>query len=109
RRHRLSRSWASGGGRCARRRPRTTACGRERLAEARSLPLDADPLEDLDPPTIAIDHLEVDANGVPCLELGEVRAHVTLLEALDRRVHREKGAGGPARNPSGTRAAGAAR
>jgi hypothetical protein len=64
---------------------------RERLAEARALPLDADPLEDLDPLSVALDHLEVHAQRVARLELGQVRAQLALLEALDRRVHRRGG------------------
>ena len=48
-----------------------------------SLALDADALEDLDALPVALDHLEVDAQRIACLELRQVRAHVALLEALD--------------------------
>ena len=41
----------------------------ERLAGARALAPDHDPLEDLDAAALALDHLEVDANRVPRLEL----------------------------------------
>src|SRR4029079_9161400 len=54
----------------------------ERLAKSRTLALDADAFEDLNPLPTALDHLEMDAQPVPCLELRQVRAHVALLEAL---------------------------
>ncbi len=38
----------------------------------------------------ALDDLEVHAHGVARLELGQVRAQIALLEALDRRVHEKK-------------------
>src|SRR5262249_3510221 len=45
---------------------------RERLAGAGALALDHDPLEDLDPLAVALDHPEVHADGVPRLEPGHV-------------------------------------
>src|SRR5206468_10303744 len=40
----------------------------ERLARSGPLALDHDALVDLDPPALALDHLKVDAHGVPRLE-----------------------------------------
>src|SRR5581483_9828145 len=54
-------------------------------------------------PALALDHLEVDADGVPCLEPGPVFPQMTLLEELDRLAHR-KTARGPTGNRSGTQA-----
>src|SRR5262245_30388921 len=69
---------------------------RERLAGAGPLPLDHDPLEDLDPLAVALDHPEVDAHRVARLEAGHV-AQLTALDVLDGRAHREKGRGGRTR------------
>ena len=72
----------------------------ERLARAGALALDHDPLEDLDAAALALDHLEVDADGVARLEAGNVLAQLTLLDALDDRAH-GKGVGlRPAANGS---------
>src|SRR4051794_36382810 len=59
----------------------------ERLARASALALDHDALEDLDPAALALDHLEVHADGVARLELGQVRAQLALLDGLDEAVH----------------------
>ncbi len=67
--------------------PERLLAHREGLPKAGALALDADALEDLDPLPVPLDDLEVHAQGVPRLELREVRAQVALLEALDRRVH----------------------
>src|SRR5207249_1210484 len=40
----------------------------EGLARAGALSLDHDPLVDLDPAPLALDHLEMDADGIPGLE-----------------------------------------
>ena len=66
----------------------------ERLAGAGALPLDHDPLEDLDAAALPLDHLEVDANGVPRLEAGNVLAQLALLDALDDRAHGKRAASG---------------
>ena len=63
---------------------------RERLARAGALPLDHDPLEDLDAPALTLDHLEVDAQRVARLEAWDVLAQLSLLDALDDRAHGEK-------------------
>src|SRR5205823_1186451 len=76
---------------------------RERLARARALALDHDPLEHLDPLPVPLDHAEVDANGVPRFEPRHV-AQLTALEILDGRAHVERRPGA-ARNGSGTAAA----
>jgi hypothetical protein len=62
----------------------------EGLARTGALPLDDDALVDLDAAALALDHLEVDAHGVPCLEAG----HLAQLGALDRLddVAHDKGA-----------------
>ncbi len=52
----------------------------EGLARTRALALEDDALEDLDPGPLALDHLEVDADGVPRLELGDVRPHLGALD-----------------------------
>ncbi len=52
----------------------------ERLAHAGALALDDDALEDLDTAALAFDHLEVHANGVARLELGQVGSQLALLE-----------------------------
>src|SRR4051812_45087870 len=54
----------------------------ERLSHTRALTLDADPLEHLHAASRALDHLEVDAHGVPCLELGHLAA-LSVLDVLD--------------------------
>src|SRR5262249_40954356 len=72
----------------------------ERLADARPLALDHDPLEHLDPLPCALDHLEVDADGVSRLEDGDIRAQLALLEALDDGAH--GGGRKPTWNASGT-------
>src|SRR5436309_2224756 len=66
----------------------------EGLAEAGSLTLDADSLEDLDPLPVALDHLEVNAQSVARLEARVVRAQIALLEAVDRCVHEKGGSRG---------------
>jgi hypothetical protein len=53
---------------------------RERLTHARALALDDDALEDLDAAALSLDHLEVDANRVAGLELGQVRPQLALFE-----------------------------
>ncbi len=45
-----------------------------------ALALDDDPLEDLDAAALSFDHLEVDANGIAGLELGQVRPQLALFE-----------------------------
>ena len=57
---------------------------REGLASARALALDHDALEHLDAPPLALDHLEMDANRVPRLELRDVVAQLTALDDVDR-------------------------
>src|SRR5438034_4765367 len=73
----------------------------EGLPHARTLPLDHDPLEDLDPLAVALDHLEVHAHRIARLEAGHV-AQLAAFEVLDDRAHGKKGPGGP-RNGSGSR------
>ena len=51
----------------------------ERLADAGALPLDDDALVDLDAAALALDHLEMDADGVAGLEA----RHLAQLGALD--------------------------
>ena len=55
--------------------------------DAGALALDHDPLEDLDAPAAALDHLEVHADGVARLEARDVLAQLRLLDALDDRAH----------------------
>ena len=52
----------------------------EGLAHARALALDDDALEDLDTAALALDHLEVHADGVARLELRQVGSQLSLLE-----------------------------
>ena len=52
----------------------------ERLPHAGALALDDDALEDLDAAALSLDHLEVDAHGVACLELGQVSPQLALFE-----------------------------
>src|SRR5262249_17835384 len=54
----------------------------ERLTDARPLPLDADALEHLDAAAVALDHLEMHADGVAGLELGHLSA-LAVLDVLD--------------------------
>src|SRR5205085_9795454 len=61
----------------------------ERLACARSLPLEHDPFEHLDPLPLALDHAEMDADGVTGLEGRDV-AQLGTLETLDDLAHRKK-------------------
>jgi hypothetical protein len=61
----------------------------EGLAHARALTLDADALEHLDALPVALDHLEVDADGISGLEGRDV-TQLPPLDALDDRAH-EKG------------------
>ena len=63
----------------------------ERLARAGPLPLDHDPLEDLDPRALALDHLEMDTHGVSRLELREIVAQLGALELFDDLAHRKCG------------------
>ena len=58
--------------------------------DARALALDHDALEDLDPRPRALDHAEVDADGVARLELRQALAQLALLEGLDDVAHREE-------------------
>jgi len=53
---------------------------REGLTYAGALALDDDALEDLDAAALSFDHLEVDADGVAGLELGQVRPQLALFE-----------------------------
>jgi hypothetical protein len=62
----------------------------ERLPDAGALPLDDDALEDLDAAALSLDHLEVHAHGVPCLELGQVCPQLALFEKLDGIRHGEE-------------------
>src|ERR1043165_7934548 len=62
----------------------------ERLAGARALTLDHDPLEDLDALPAALDHSEVHAHGVARLELRNL-AQLAALDVLDDRAHGKKG------------------
>src|SRR5205814_10131431 len=64
---------------------------REGLARAGSLPADHDALEDLRPAALALDHLEVDADGVAGLEGRQIVTQLTLLECLDQAIHRQEG------------------
>ena len=65
----------------------------ERLAGTGALALDHDPLEDLDPLALALDHPEMDANRVPGLELRDVVAQLGALECLDDLAHKRGPAG----------------
>src|SRR5581483_217695 len=62
----------------------------ERLAHAGALPLEHDPLEHLEAPPLALDHLEVDADGVSRLEPRD-GAQLGALEVLDDVAHRKVG------------------
>src|SRR5262249_19353820 len=62
---------------------------REGLADAGALALDHDPLVDLDPLPVPLDHAEVDAHGVARLEAGHV-AQLATLEVLDDRAHAKR-------------------
>jgi hypothetical protein len=53
---------------------------RERFPDAGPLALDDDALEDLDASALALDHLEVDADGVARLEFRQVGPQLALLE-----------------------------
>ena len=72
----------------------------ERLAHARALALDHDPLEDLEAAPLALDHLEMDAHGVARLELRDTVAQLGALEILDDLAHKKV-----ARRPRGMVAA----
>src|SRR5204862_4745428 len=72
----------------------------ERLARAGPLALEDDSLEDLDPVALALDHLEVDADGVPRLELRKTLAQLGALEAVDHVAHRKEGPEGPTADAS---------
>ena len=52
----------------------------EGLAHAGALALDDDSLEDLEAAALTLDHLEVHADGVARLELGQVGSQLSLLE-----------------------------
>ena len=69
---------------------------RERLARARALTLDHDPLEDLHAAALALDHLEVDTDGVAGFEPRAIAAQLALLDVLDHAMHKNgaPGAGG---------------
>jgi len=60
--------------------PERLLAHREGLTYAGALALDDDALEDLDAAALSFDHLEVDANGIAGLELGQVRPQLTLFE-----------------------------
>src|ERR671925_1740926 len=84
--------------------PERVLADRKRLARARALALDDDALEDLHAAPLTLDHLEVDAHGVPRLELRDVLAQLTALDDVDRSSHRESPGGeGPDRDASETR------
>src|SRR5262249_47219883 len=53
---------------------------REGLAGAGPLALEDDALEDLDPRSLSLDHLEVDADRVTSFEPGDVRPHLGALD-----------------------------
>ena len=72
---------------------------RERLADARALALDDDPVEHLDATTRALDHLEVNADGVAGLEVRHL-AQLGALEILNDVAHK-KMAGRPTGKGSG--------
>ena len=76
----------------------------ERLARAGALPLEHDPLEDLDPPARALDDLEVHAHRVARLEARHV-AQLGALEVLDDVAHGKR-AGRPTAKGSEERASG---
>src|SRR5207249_1027739 len=61
----------------------------ERLAHARALALDDDPVEHLDAAARALDHLEVNANGVAGLEERHF-AQLSALDVLNDVAHRKK-------------------
>src|SRR5436190_19399695 len=69
----------------------------ESLASPGALALEDDALEDLDPGALALDHLEMDAHGVPRLELRDVRPHLGALDCLDDLAHRVGGRRRPPR------------
>jgi hypothetical protein len=60
----------------------------ERLSRPRALAFDHDALEDLDTPSLALDHLKVNADGVARLESGAIAAQLPLLEVLDDTMHK---------------------
>jgi hypothetical protein len=60
----------------------------EGLAYARALALDHDAFEDLQASALALDHLEVDPDGVAGLEGWKFVAQLTALEDVDRIAHR---------------------
>src|SRR3954469_3584724 len=62
----------------------------ERLTCTGTLPLDHDPLEDLDPLAGPFDHAEMHAHGVARLELRDF-AQLTALDVLDDGAHGEEG------------------
>src|SRR6266516_2658098 len=72
---------------------------RERLPGAGALALDHDALEDLDALPLTLDHLEMDTDGIPRLELRDVLAQLGALECFDHLAHRKR-ARRPGRNPS---------
>src|SRR5919198_5834291 len=69
----------------------------ERFTCACALALEHDSFEDLNALTLALDHLEVNAHGVPRLELRNPVAQLRALEAVDDVAHRERKPTGEAR------------
>ena len=63
----------------------------ECLSRAGTLALDDDALEDLDATALALDDLEVDADGVARLEPRAIGAQLSLLDVLDDAMHNENG------------------
>jgi hypothetical protein len=63
----------------------------KRLAGPGALALDHDALEDLDALPLALDHLEMDADRVPRLELRDVTAQLGALECFDHLAHKRIG------------------
>jgi hypothetical protein len=59
------------------------------LTDPCALALDHDALEDLDAAPLALDHLEVDTNRVPRLELRNTAAQLSAFEFLDDLAHKK--------------------
>src|SRR4029077_17993493 len=62
----------------------------ECLADARPLAPENAPLEARDTGALALDHLEVHADGVACLERRQVGPQLALLDGLDHLAHRKR-------------------
>ena len=82
--------------------PERLLADREGLTGPSALALDHDAFEDLQTATLALDHLEVNADGVARLEPGAIAAQLALFEILDDPMHKN-GPVGPGRNASGLR------